>query len=46
MAPDPVSVLDQRYRYEKITMHFNNLIMQFRLEIPGGVGWWQRLRVI
>ena len=38
MAPDPISVLEQWYRYEEIAMHFNNLIMQFRLQLLGGAG--------
>jgi hypothetical protein len=38
MAPETISVLDQWYRYEEIAMHFNNLIMQYRLQLLGGVG--------
>jgi hypothetical protein len=38
MAPETISVLDQWYRYEEIAMHFNNLIMQFRLQLLGGIG--------
>jgi hypothetical protein len=34
---DP-QVLDQWYRYEEIAMHFNTLIMQFRLQLLGGAG--------
>jgi hypothetical protein len=35
---DPNVVLEQWYRYEEIAMHFNTLIMQFRLQLLGGAG--------
>jgi hypothetical protein len=34
-APDVVALW---YHYEEIAMHFNTLIMQFRLQVIGGVG--------
>jgi hypothetical protein len=38
MDPNHISVLDQWYHYEEIAMHFNTLIMQFRLQLLGGAG--------
>jgi hypothetical protein len=37
MTVDP-TVLAQWYHYEEIAMHFNTLIMQFRLQLLGGAG--------
>lgn len=31
-------ILEQWFRYEEIAMHFNELIMQFRLQLLGGAG--------
>lgn len=38
MEPTSFDVVTLWYRYEEIAMHFNNLLMQFRLQLIGGVG--------
>lgn len=37
MEPTPAQV-DLWFHYEEIAMHFNELIMQYRLQLMGGVG--------
>lgn len=40
MAPPELSsdVIDLWYHYEQVAMHFNELIMQYRLQLMGGLG--------
>lgn len=40
MAPPelPSDVIDLWYHYEQVAMHFNELIMQYRLQLMGGLG--------
>ena len=33
-----IDIIDLWFRYEEIAMHFNNLLMQFRLQLMGGAG--------
>jgi hypothetical protein len=35
---EPKDTLELWFRYEEIAMHFNNLLMQFRLQLMGGAG--------
>ncbi len=37
MAIDQTTI-DLWYHYEEVAMHFNNLIMQYRLQLMGGIG--------
>jgi hypothetical protein len=36
--PKEIDVVELWFKYEEIAMHFNNLLMQFRLQLLGGAG--------